>query len=298
MKFAGTKKKTIKHLRPKNCAPGVKNKTVNSWSCFPPKIILELKKKYNKDFPDKITSKNPKQIWKQLMIKMKKCKSEMCWLKRLLSKQSQQKLKAQLFSPNKPDEWKQDPNAWLSNFDIENVLLQYEDSHKEFDFIGPSFIDYNAKKGDKCVTEELCKFSIKEFLKKGKTKIGIVFNLDHHYQGGSHWVSMFVDLKEKIIFYFDSNATPIPDSFQELVDKIINQGKQMTPKMEFTQYVTNTEHQLRDGECGMYSLYFIISLITEEINGKKYPMKKIIDIFQNQHITDSDVASFRKIYYN
>ena len=298
MKFAATKKKRIKHLQPKNCAPGVKNKTVNTWSCFPPKIILALRDQYNKKYSDKITSKNPKQIWRQLMTKMRKCKNELCWIRRLLNKQSQKKLKMHLFSPDQPESWKKDPNTWLSNFDIENVLLQYEAAYKEFDFIGPSFIDYNTKINNKCVTEELCNFNIKELLKKGKTKIGIVFNLDHHYQGGSHWVSMFVDLKEKFIFYFDSNSTPIPSSFQGLVDNIVNQGKQVSPTIDFDTYVTNTEHQLRDGECGMYSLYFIITLLTQEINGQKYPIKKLIDIFQNEHIKDSDVASFRKIYYN
>ena len=35
-------------------------------------------------------------------------------------------------------------------------------------------------------------------------QIGIVFNLDKHDQEGSHWVSMFIDLKRDGIYYFDS----------------------------------------------------------------------------------------------
>ena len=34
--------------------------------------------------------------------------------------------------------------------------------------------------------------------------MGIVFNLDPHDKPGSHWVSMYVDLNNGGIYYFDS----------------------------------------------------------------------------------------------
>ena len=85
------------------------------------------------------------KLFGNLFKKNEKCKSEMCWLNRLASSNAQVRLKEILFSPEKPKSWNKDPNTWLTNFDIENVLNQYEESHKNFDFIGPSFIDLILK---------------------------------------------------------------------------------------------------------------------------------------------------------
>ena len=49
-----------------------------------------------------------------------------------------------LFAPFHPDEWKQNPSAWLSNHDIFNVLAQYEKAYPEFHFIGPTPIDFDS----------------------------------------------------------------------------------------------------------------------------------------------------------
>ena len=46
--------------------------------------------------------------------------------------------------------------------------------------------------------DELCNINIKRLINKGKTKIGIVFNLDNHDQDGSH--CFFCDFDN----YFDS----------------------------------------------------------------------------------------------
>ena len=46
-------------------------------------------------------------------------------------------------------------------------------------FLGPSPIDYDKPLSyGECVWEDLCKFSLINYIKKGKTKIGIVFNTD------------------------------------------------------------------------------------------------------------------------
>ena len=36
---------------------------------------------------------------------------------------------------------------------------------------------------------------------KGKTNIGIIFNLDPHYKQGSHWVAVFIKVRKKEIYY-------------------------------------------------------------------------------------------------
>ena len=79
-------------------------------------------------------------------------------------------------------------------------MRQYKREIPEFDFKGPSPIDYDSKDiynpEKKCVQEDLCMFDLKSQLQSGKTKVGIIFNLDPHNKGGSHWVALFIDCKK------------------------------------------------------------------------------------------------------
>jgi len=105
------------------------------------------------------------------------------------------------FAPESPKEWKKNPNEWLSSIDILEVMNQYEKKYKCFEFLGPSPIDYDTHQlYGQCVWDELCHFKLAEQIKNGKTKIGIIFNLDPHYKGGSHWVSLFINIKKATIF--------------------------------------------------------------------------------------------------
>ena len=84
-------------------------------------------------------------------------------------------------------------------------MKQYEVAYPEFDFMGPTPIDWNHHKvNGKCVWEELCKFNLKRQIAEGKNKIGIIFNLDKHNKGGSHWVAIYISVKHQKIIYWDS----------------------------------------------------------------------------------------------
>ena len=102
-----------------------------------------------------------------------------------------------LFSPRSPESWKNGPKEWLTNHDINNVLNQYEYEYDLFEFVGPSFINFNDKLGNSCVDNEVCNLNLQEQIDDGKQRIGIIFNLDRHDQPGSHWVSLFIDVKDK-----------------------------------------------------------------------------------------------------
>ena len=58
------------------------------------------------------------------------------------------------------------------------------------------------------------------------------------------------------------------------------------------------EHQYGDTECGMYSLFFIITLLTQKINSKKKSLPYLINFFKKKRITDKQVENLRYIYYN
>ena len=111
-------------------------------------------------------------------------------------------------------------------------MKQYERYYKNFLFIGPSPIDFDAKLVDnECVWEELCKFDLKKIIAKNKNKLGLIFNLDPHYKSGSHWVSMFINIPQRYIFYFDSNGDKMPEEIKILIERIKSARKRVGNKL-------------------------------------------------------------------
>jgi hypothetical protein len=223
-------------------------------------------------------------------------------LEQIKDPKMRKKLDEMLFAPDQPPEWKQNPNEWLSNFDIAAVLKQYEQSHHHFKLLGPSPIDYDAKdetNNGRCVWEDLCSISIADLHKKGKTNLGIVFNLDTHTEPGSHWTSMFVDMKNAYIYYYDSALYPVPKEVTRLKNEIIEQGKLMNPPILF-KFKRNTHtHQKSSSECGMYSLFFIITFLTGETEFmKNMTIEQKLDLFCKNRIPDKYVEKYRTIYFN
>jgi hypothetical protein len=60
-------------------------------------------------------------------------------------------------------------------------------------------------------------------IKRGKNKFGIVLNLDVHTGKGNHWVAIFIDIKKKFIFYFESTGSEIPIEVTNFNKRIIDQ---------------------------------------------------------------------------
>ena len=307
--FAPNKNRTKKRrLKPMNCSPAVKNKRAHSQTCFTPEILFKIRDTYNaKHTDDKIVEKDPTKVWWELKNKLA-CEKESCWLSQLGNNESVQ-IERYIFAPKHPPEWKSNPDEWLSNFDIEDVAKQYETSHPEFKLIGPTTIDFDTKlpeKGGTCVLNDLCEFSLDRFIKAKKTKIGIVFNLDKHDQSGSHWVSMFIDIQHRFVFFFDSADNPIPREIWEekpkglpLVNRILDQAKELG--FHFTFYNNRGHsHQNSNTECGMYSLFFIITMLTGETSFTKGVMSISArrNLFLKKRIPDKVVFQYRKLYFN
>lgn len=281
-----------KQIQGVNCSPKDDNE-INDFSCYSNDALIELKDKWNKRHPDeKIHTNNTKEIHNKLTNYLANvCNKESCWLKQQKHLgQATLKLK-ESFAPIKPKEWNKNPNEWLSSLDIINVMKQYEKAYKCFDFIGPSPIDFNKQKiYGECVWEELCNFSLKEQIKKGKFKIGIIFNTDPHYKGGQHWISMFINIKKKIIFFFDSTGDPAQPEILEFVEKIKQQGQNLNPPINF-KYDTSEgyEHQNGNTECGVYSLFFIVQMLKDNLSA---------EYLKTHRIDDNYMSQFRKIYFN
>jgi hypothetical protein len=299
-----------------NCSPAVKTKQIRADSCFTAEIFMTILKKYNEKNPtNPILETNPKKAWAQLKSRLA-CKKEECWLNQLDDESMKQQIKKYIFAPKHPPDWNDNPDEWLSNFDIADVAKQYEVSYPEFKSIGPTTIDFDTRlpeRGGTCVLEDLCKFSLERFLSAKKTKIGIVFNLDKHDQSGSHWVSLYIDIKHKFMFFFDSADNGIPaeiwmdnehlDSSMPLplVNRIMKQGLELSTPIRFTFYNNvGVTHQYGNTECGMYSLFFIITMLTGKTPFTKgvLSMKKRRNLFLKSKIPDNVVFQYRKLYFN
>jgi len=298
-----TNKKKSRRLKSINCNPGIKNKTIKKGSCMTKKSLLELKKSFNENHKDnKIYAHKPKDIWRELKNKIKDCNREDCWLKELNDKTRKELLSEQLFAPKQPSKWKDHPNTWLSNVDILKVLKQYEGAYPEFEFIGPTPIDFDSKPevyNNQCVWKDLCAFNLKDKIGK-KKKIGIIFNLDKHNEPGSHWTSLFIDLEKDFVFYLDSAGDKMPGEVDVLVKRIIEQGLYLDIPKKMTFYENYPfVHQEENTECGMYSLYFIINMLTNKKKDVEFKtISDKINYFLKTKIKDDEAFNYRKIYFN
>jgi hypothetical protein len=283
--------KTAKNAKP-NCSPKPKGE-VNKYSCYTNKSLIKLRNKWNARHPDsKITSNSPREIYSDLKKLLNDvCSNEACWLKQSGAFGEVDDDLTESFAPTAPPEWKKNPNEWLSSVDIMKVMKQYEKAYKCFDFMGPTPINFDTKKIDgQCVWEELCKFDLDTLIKNGKTKIGIIFNTDKDTGPGQHWISMFINVKKKIIFFFDSVGYPAPKQIMALVKRIQKQGLELETPIDF-KYDSNEgiEHQYGNTECGIYSIYFIVHMLEDKMSE---------DYVKTHILKDEYMEKFRRVYFN
>ena len=288
------------------CSPMVAGKSVSKESCYTNDTLLKIRDAYERTHPNQPRIKgSTTHILKELKDRMKaKCETEDCWLE-LLPKAQREYIDKYVFAPDQPKEWKSNPDEWLSNYDIIKVLKQYEIAYPNFRFLGPSPIDFDkhiessTNSTPTCVEETLCQFSLKKCMEDKKDKIGISFNLDDHTGPGTHWVSLFIDIPNKMMFYFDSALFDTPPEITEFVKRILKQSDEAGLGIQFDK--NTLQHQFTNSECGMYSLFFIITMLTQRWGGngkKKYTIAQLVRLFKDRPLKDSVVSDFRHKYFN
>lgn len=287
---------TNNNFKKLSCNPLVEN-NIHQNTCYNQKNINKLKYLWNLRHPDMLIEDNdPIEIWKFFKETFNDvCDNEQCWLKQEFSKNKIDKnVKNYIFAPRAPKSWNKNINEWLSNYDIMNVMSNYEKKYENFRFIGPSPINFDEiKNNKKCVWDELCNFNLSYYIDKNIDKIGFVFNTDPDYKSGEHWIAMFINLnplnEEPFIFFFDSVGDKMPKEVEKLVNKILNMAKNKNLNLKFIENY-NIQHQISNSECGMYCLYFILKLLHNK------PTNYFLD--KNNLITDKHVQDYRNKYFN
>lgn len=201
------------------------------------------------------------QIWRLIQKRMAKtCNNEMCWIEKSNLDHYEKNKIIEHYKPKKPDVWNSRPTEWLDTNNIENVLNQYQRKHKNFYFVGAVPIDFDHRYSPtNCVVNELCNISVRNLLKKGKSNLGVVFNLDKHDEPGSHWVGTFARLNRGEVGYFDSYGYAAPREVVALMEKIKQQCSEL--KQRVTLKFNKIRHQRKNSECGVYSINFIIKML-------------------------------------
>ena len=247
--------KRIPKPGPEVCHPRIgKNKKNSSPRCFPSTIRRRLTRRL----------KQKGGICKKGQSK------ERCLLENSdLSPIEKTALEKEYLRPPRPTVWEKDPDQWLDSNNIADVMKQYEETYKDFKFLGVLPIDFAAPdpyKGGtgKCIVNTICELKLSELDKTGITRLAAVVNMDPHFKDGSHWVGIFIDLRPSIrkVYYFDSYGIKPPQQIATLMRSLTLQDPDLTLE------VNGRKFQFQGSECGMYSLYFIIRMIDGANFGK------------------------------
>jgi hypothetical protein len=310
------KKVDIKLEPDMKCAP---SKKYTNGSCFTLDSLKKIADSYNQRNDNKIDLNLSKdKLVDELETKLSdKCSDQICWLRLDVVKQlDDEDIEENTFRPKGPSK----KYEWLSTTHINEVVEQYQKIHTDFLFLGAVPYDF-----DDLPILGISDLKFDELEKQGKSKIGIVFNLDEHYKEGSHWVALFTDLDKNQVYFFDSlgrkpmkrirkfinriakhlynkkyhQKLPIND----IIDKIKNIKSMPENKMksliksnkylknllggEFDIRFNHIQHQFENSECGVYSINFIIRLVGGEL----------FDSVINDITKDEKMNSNRKIYF-
>lgn len=268
------------------------NRKLGKKTCYSNESLIYMRDNWNRRHKDqKILTDNKREIWSELKRYLRDtCNNERCWMRQKFIKNDlNPELLNYTFAPSAPKSWVKNPNTWLSSVDLSKVMKQYEKRYDNYDFIGPSPIDYDVidSYGER-VWDELYNFDIDKQLKRGKDKIGIIFNTDEHTKGGAHWISLFINLKSGKMYFFDSVGDKAPSNVMKFCNGLKKSANELNMG-EFIFHETHPHsHQKKDTECGIYSLYFLGKMLENED----------YDYFKTRKISDEDISKFRKYFFN
>jgi hypothetical protein len=278
----------------KVCAPG---KVFEAGSCASVFVLVEMAKAYNHSAQPKDQIKlspnmetlNPQKYKLYLVYQIKqrvgdKCTTQKCWSQqdfiKYMEEGARNEFKKYTHRPNSPA----GKFDWLSTFDINDVMEQYERIYKDFKFFGAVPMDASD-----IPQYEIGHVDYAKYYKNGITKMGVVFNLDNHDQPGSHWVSYWFDIAKGHIFYFDSFAIKPEPRVRELMRQqtrfLQSIGKNLD---EIRVDYNKVQHQRSNFDCGVFSINFIIRML----RGDDF------DKLCSNPISDDRMNKCRKVYFD
>lgn len=276
------------------CAP---SKKFTDGSCFTLDHLVEIAMQYNKENNDMIDIVHDKKILlKELTNKMRKkyeCSDQICWLgTKEVKKLNNNDIKYNTFRPIGPKK----QYDWLSTNDINSAMSQYMMKYKDFKYLGT--LPYDFEELEYTGIDDI---NLKE-LEKTTPRIGMVINLDEHDQPGSHWVALYTNLTNNKVYYFDSFGKKPGKRVTKFIRRILTYMhnkrhnthfnvdmfmKKYHKSNEYDVRYNQIQHQLKNTECGVYSMNFIIRLLNNED----------FDMIVDNITRDEEMNACRKEYF-
>ena len=275
--------------------------------------LKKISNNYNAKYKSRVDFKainitdDKKSLVKQLNEKLNECSDQICWTRLDIVKEidEDRSIRDGTFLPKGPN----NKYEWLSTNHIDQVVAQAQEIHDDFVFLGAVPYDFEDLSG-----LEVYNINFEEYQKNyKKNKFGMVINLDTHNKKGSHWVSLYFDLKKNQIYFFDSVGKRPGSRIRKFINKIIKYMyfRLYKEKLKINDVIKNrdsgnlkdskqyknleaidvrfnqNQHQFKDSECGVYSIYFILELL----NGRSF-QELSVDI-----VKDEEMNRFRSKYF-
>ena len=293
--------KLIYNDNDKRCAPGI---DFTNGSCYDIQSVLLMADQYNKfNSSNKIrffansemidSARYKKYILYHLKNNITECDSQLCWNTQPFMKNIELKIKEKIKNRLRPD----GPAGrfeWLDTNNIVNVMKQYEMKYPDFMYLGAVPIDYDSPKLPKGYLKiDINILDYTKLLKEGKSRYGVIFNLDRHDQDGSHWVGLYYDFKKGQIYFFDSYGEEPDESIQRLIRKVgrfmQNELKIKHPDIDYNKL----RHQFENSECGVYSINFILRMLKgvvfKDVSTKKVP-DRLVNQCRNKYFNNVNIV--------
>lgn len=302
-----------RHKSDTRCAAGLE---FNGGHCGTIETLMAMIEAHNK-FMDKkdhihmdmkLAIDNPHRFKKAMVRGLAKsigdkCTTHKCWTRQkfihLMEDAAYEELTKYTHRPDSP----QGKFDWLSTFDINDSMMQYEKKYNRpkptksnhdrlegkttvslFKFFGAVPMDFALLRQLEIATADYKKLYDAEI-----RKLGIIFNLDNHDQPGSHWVAMFTDLDKGHIFYFDSYGVIPEPRVRELMRKqFVFMRSIGIPSDQIRVEYNRTQHQRENSECGVYSMNVIIRMLRGD---------EFVEICKNV-VPDKKINKCRLVYFD
>jgi hypothetical protein len=290
------------------CSPIARQSRKANKGCFDFKAKLRLRKVWNEQHPENPISGNLSEsaLWDALDTRMKTtCKGsgrEWCWVDKLGTAAKSAPEVARRILPEKPVQWYKDKHTWLSNYDIQKVMRQYEDDpSNHYKFLGVFSIDFATQdKFGRCVVDEVCSQDVFQFYKPNNSKqikfVGFITNLDKHDEPGSHWTSMFVCIDPTMpcfgAYYYDSVSSKPPKEMDLYMKKLKLQAAQLTT-VPFKLEYNNKRDQFGNSECGVFSIMYQLRWLEALKSNSATTFKDIIKV----KLTDDQMTRYRDMLF-
>ena len=268
-------------------------------SCFPHDALVTLATAHNARSSSRIEHESmpPDRLWRTLHERSDCDEDELCLVKKL-GMQYNVGIRRYI-KPLKPQNltWRRFEKTWLNTNHIENIMKHYDALYgDEFEFLGVYPVDFQGRTdGATCIGRTMCDFDVADLIARGKKSFAMVINTVKAHEPGEHWVAIWCGVCPTClnygIYYYDSNGITHRAQIPLQVRTFMAGVKRRMIELghgDFEVHDVHRRHQTANGQCGMFSICFIVAMLC----GHKFE-----DYVKLRSINDRLMRRLRKVFF-